>query len=363
MTRHWFLPHFSQTLLLALFSIAAIVPAARSQDATTEERLDHLERDLSMLQRQVYRDGVSPGEDTSNGAGSNLAVDTQIRMGRLEQQMRDLTGRVEDESNQVQQLRQRLEQISSDIDVRFGELNQGAGQARAGGPPPTSAPPSGIRPEAFAGQRAGGANADLPVNGMAPPPPYGSLPPAPPFGSPAAPGALVPTPGASGTLTPPEAAPPRARPALQPADAAFGGGLPPSAQTLPSTSASASAQYNSAFGLLRRADYPAAEDAFRSFVEQHPDSGLAGSAQYWLGESYYARSRYSDAAVAFAEGYKRYPKGLKASETLLRLGMALSRAHQRQNACIALVQLDHDFPHAASAVKERAATEKKRLGC
>jgi len=98
-------------------------------------------------------------------------------------------------------------------------------------------------------------------------------------------------------------------------------------------------------------------------VEQHPDSGLAGSAQYWLGESYYASGRYGDAAVAFAEGYKRYPKGLKASETLLRLAMALGRAHQKQNACIALVQLDHDFPHAASAVKEQAATVKKRFGC
>jgi tol-pal system protein YbgF len=126
---------------------------------------------------------------------------------------------------------------------------------------------------------------------------------------------------------------------------------------------SASAQYNSAFGLLRQADYADAEEAFRSFVQQHPNSGLAGNAQYWLGESYYARGRYDDAAIAFAEGYKRYPKGPKASETLLKLGMALGRANQKQNACIAFGQLDHDFPHASSPVKERAAAEKKRYGC
>jgi tol-pal system protein YbgF len=98
-------------------------------------------------------------------------------------------------------------------------------------------------------------------------------------------------------------------------------------------------------------------------VQQHPDSGLAGNAQYWLGESYYARGRYADAAVAFAEGYKRYPKGSKASETLLKLAMSLGRADQKQNACIALVQLAHDFPHASSAVKQRAAAEKQRNGC
>src|SRR5262249_38319000 len=150
------------------------------------------------------------------------------------------------------------------------------------------------------------------------------------------PGALLPPPDATGTLTPPGAPPP--------ASAAPGGVPRPAMGTLPSESASA--QYNSAFGLLRQADYPAAEDAFRSFVQRHPNSGLAGNAQYWLGESYYARGRYGDAAIAFAEGYRRYPKGAKASDTLLKLGMALGRANQNQNACIALVQLDHDFPHA-----------------
>jgi tol-pal system protein YbgF len=136
---------------------------------------------------------------------------------------------------------------------------------------------------------------------------------------------------------------------------------PPGALALPS--GSASAQYNSAFGLLRRADYPAAEDALRSFVEQHPNDPLAGNAQYWLGESFYARGRYAEAAAAFAEEYKRYPKGPKAADGLLKLSMSLARANQKHNACIALMQLDHDFPHPGSAVKDRATQEKKRLGC
>jgi tol-pal system protein YbgF len=348
MTRHWFLPYARPTLLLALVAIAAAGgrPAvAQSQDATTQERLDRIERDLSMLQRQVYRDGVSPGDDTNAGAGSNLAVDTQIRMDRLEQQMRELTGKVEDQANEVQQLRQHLDQINSDIDVRFGELNQGPGEARAGAraaaaPPP--APPPGMRAEGLPAN-ASGETADLPGAGAAPP------------------GALVPIPDASGTLTPPGASPSAARFAPQAARVAAGEGLRPPPPTLPS--APASAQYNSAFGLLRRADYSAAENAFRSFLQQHPDSGLAGNAQYWLGESYYARGKYGDAAVAFAEGYKRYPKGPKASDTLLKLAMALGRADQKQNACIAFSQLDHDFQHLAIAVKQRAATEKKRFGC
>jgi tol-pal system protein YbgF len=127
--------------------------------------------------------------------------------------------------------------------------------------------------------------------------------------------------------------------------------------------ASSSEQYNAAFGLLKQADYPAAEEALKRFIAQHPKDPLAGSAQYWLGETYYARGRYGEAASAFAEGYKNYPKGAKAADDLLKLGMSLARANQKQNACIAFTQLDHDFPHAGGAVKERAAAEKKRLGC
>jgi tol-pal system protein YbgF len=126
---------------------------------------------------------------------------------------------------------------------------------------------------------------------------------------------------------------------------------------------SASEQYNSAYGLLKQADYPAAEEALRIFVAQHPDDPLAGSAQYWVGETYYVRGKYAEAASAFAEGYKRYPKGAKAADDLLKLGMSLARANQKQNACVALAQLDRDFPSLGSAIKERAMAEKKRLSC
>jgi tol-pal system protein YbgF len=135
----------------------------------------------------------------------------------------------------------------------------------------------------------------------------------------------------------------------------------PSSGGLPA--GSASEQYNVAFGLVKQADYPAAEAALKSFVRQHPDDGLAASAQYWLGETYYVRGNYADAAVAFAEGYKRYPKGSKAADDLLKLGMSLARVNQKQNACTALAQLDRDFPNPGNAIKERAKDEKKRLGC
>ena len=60
MIRH-LLPRSRPFLLLALWSLAAAAAgSAAAQDRSTQERLDRLERDLSMLQRQVYRGGGMP---------------------------------------------------------------------------------------------------------------------------------------------------------------------------------------------------------------------------------------------------------------------------------------------------------------
>ncbi len=132
MLRRSTLSHARPTLLLVVLGLVLPTQSARSQDPTFEDRLDRLERDLSMLQRQVYRGGSGPAVVAAPGA----AVDTELRMDRLETEMRELTGRVEDAMNGVEQLRRRLEQINSDIDVRFG---QAQGQPANASPSPHAA--------------------------------------------------------------------------------------------------------------------------------------------------------------------------------------------------------------------------------
>jgi tol-pal system protein YbgF len=340
MIRHSLLP--CACFGIALGVAAALPTPAFSQDRSTYERLDRLERDLNMLQRQVYRGGPAP----MPGSGDpGAAMGAELRMDRIESQMRELTGRVEEFTNQVERLRQRVEQGSGDIDTRVSQAPPGPGGYAANVPPPS--PPPRMR---------GSTVRELPE-----PPGIGAGPPGPP--GPAEPAVLSPPmaltpprggPGSSaGTLTPPGVA--AAGPELAAA------GPPSTARPLPS--GSTSEQYNQAFGLLKQADYPAAETALKAFVAQHPNDPMAGNAQYWLGETYYTRGRYGEAASAFAEGYKRYPKSSKAPDELLKLGMALARTNQKQNACIALTQLDHDFPAPGAAIKERAITEKKRIGC
>jgi tol-pal system protein YbgF len=233
--------------------------------------------------------------------------------------------------------------------VRFG---QGQGQV-------SSASPRSPGPSAVASAAAGTllSRGAAPTAGQtASTQPGAPLPPSTPVPPP------LYTPSGPGTLTPPGSPPKPGPSALEPASTGAGSSLrQPSSVLLPP--GSALDQYNFALGLIKQADYPAAEEALRSFVQQHPNDALSGNAQYWLGETYYQRERYADAAVAFAEGYKRYPKGPKAADDLLKLGMSLSRANQKQNACITLAQLDRDFPNPGNTIKDRAKDEKKKLGC
>jgi tol-pal system protein YbgF len=327
--------------LIMIFAAAALAAAApaMSQDASTGERLDRVERDLNMLQRQVYG-GAPPPPVGGAAAGTGGAVDVEVRMERIEQQMRDLTGRVEEVGNRVEQLRQRIEQIDSDVAMRLGGAPAAPNPDSAVAPPPGAPPgppalPSG-RPD-LAGLPPGPPPPGAPRDSEAPTAPV--APPAPSDG---------PTP-IFGTLQPPVLAGiPPAKPE--------GGGAPPAGSS-PDT------EYDYAFGLVKKADYPAAETALKAFVQHHPTDRLAGSAQYWLGETYYQRGRYLEAASAFAEGYKRYPKGPKAPDDLLKLGMSLARADQTQNACLAFGQLQQEFPRPGAAVKERVVAERRRLHC
>jgi hypothetical protein len=79
-------PRARLTLLLALIAVTLPVPWARSQDRVTEARLDRLERQLSVLQRQM-------SQIFNINAGLGSTADIEKRVDGLEEKMRELTER------------------------------------------------------------------------------------------------------------------------------------------------------------------------------------------------------------------------------------------------------------------------------
>ena len=67
-------------------------------------------------------------------------------------------------------------------------------------------------------------------------------------------------------------------------------------------------EYDLAYGYVLRKDYALAEDGFRNFLSKYPDDRLAGDATFWLGESQFQRQRYRDAAEAFLNVSTKYDR-------------------------------------------------------
>jgi tol-pal system protein YbgF len=121
--------------------------------------------------------------------------------------------------------------------------------------------------------------------------------------------------------------------------------------------------YEAAYGYLLQQDYGAAEAAFTEFLGQYPNDQLAGNAQYWLGETYFVRGQYKNAASAFLKGYQTYARSSKAPDSLLKLAMSLDRLGQKDAACTSFGELQSRFPQAPQQIRTRAQSERQRLGC
>jgi tol-pal system protein YbgF len=122
-------------------------------------------------------------------------------------------------------------------------------------------------------------------------------------------------------------------------------------------------RYDFAFGLLRQANYDQAETALRAFLRSHGDDPLASNARYWLGETHYVRHEYEKAAQVFMEGFQKDPKGSKAPDSLLKLGMSLLSLEKKREACAAFEKLKADFPQAPAAIQKTMSREWQRSAC
>ncbi len=88
---------------------------------------------------------------------------------------------------------------------------------------------------------------------------------------------------------------------------------------------------------------------FRDFVRQWPHHDLADNAQYWLGESFYARQQFAQAAQEFRRVVERFPQGNKVPDALLKVGFSYLALGSATAGREALEQLVRSYPQHPTA--------------
>ena len=121
--------------------------------------------------------------------------------------------------------------------------------------------------------------------------------------------------------------------------------------------------YQRAYNMLSNGNYEAAEVAFIKFIKDFSDHSLTSNAYYWLGETFYLRKNYIQAAQNFAAGYKKFPKGSKASAQLLKLGISLYALNKNKEACSTFAKLNKEFSDLSLSISSRVNTFKEKLDC
>jgi tol-pal system protein YbgF len=322
--------------LLALCQATVVnsVYAQSSRDVTS--RLNRIENEIETLNRAVYRGEKPPSSGGLITEGNAGYADMQVRVQQLEIELRDLRGMLEQQNHDVARMREQLDRSLGDMELRFQEMDRRSGSVGGGA----------SSSQGYTTNNSGGAQSSTYIQGRD----VTTTPNAPANNNDSGfSWRSRPDNGASSSVPSGETAP-------------VGGRLGTLSSSANSADPAAQA-YEKAFSLLQNSRYEEAGQEFENFLSQHRDHALASNAKYWLGESYYVRGDYQKSARIFAEGYQEFPKGSKAADNLLKLGMSLSALGKKDDACIALGQLKQNYVAESAPVVHRAEQEMGRLGC
>lgn len=196
--------------------------------------------------------------------------------------------------------------------------------------------------------------APLPPNPAVLSPVPAPTPPAPavmsPVPAPLPPASVSPPPAPAPPLTAPPAPNVARAPAPAPAPA------PPSSATpsklAPKAGGNPEQEYAAALATFRAREHGQAVLDFIDFMAKYPKHPLAGNAQYWIGEAYWAQRDYRQALVEFEKVFERGPG--KAPDALLKIGLCYLRLSDVPRAQQAWQRVVNEYPKSESAVMARS---------
>jgi len=121
--------------------------------------------------------------------------------------------------------------------------------------------------------------------------------------------------------------------------------------------------YDHALATLKEDKLEEAEKEFFDIIHNYPSHEIKSNAYFWYAETFFRRANFEKAARFYLKGYKQYPKGNKASDSLLKLALALGEINKNHEACTILKKLDKEFPDRSAIAKKRSEDAKTKFNC
>jgi tol-pal system protein YbgF len=282
------------------------------------DQIQVITNDLKTLEKAVYQKSdivnfKSSRSLSSDGLNEDIMTKHLLKLNEIEDQFRELTNKFEEVNFKLDKLSTRVTKIQSDAQLRFSDLESGTINTTA---KKQTVLPGSTKPQDF---------------GAAPAYQTSSLPKMQSINSVESAQTVI-------------SEEPEQRESLLP-------------------DKPAEDQYEFAVSFMKIGDYETAEFTLKEFIDKNKDHDLAGSAQYWYGETFRIRQLYSDAATAYLDGYQNYPKSMKAPDNLLKLGITMVQLGEKDQGCKMISGIKKEYPKASKSVLQKAQYEQKKFKC
>ncbi len=315
-----------------LFYLFLLSSNSFSDNHNFKEILEIIQNDIKTLEKAVYSENKLSNELSNNSYELNdnsedVLTRHLLKLSEIETQFQNLTNRFEEINFKIDKLSTRLSKVQSDNQLRFQQLEKSVNKN-------ISTEAASIAPSS-----SSSSDPNLTLPGSSEPQDLGSI--------------------SYKDMTSEETN--QETQSIDTTASVVTENFIVEEKILPQTNPQQ--QYEFATSFLKVGDYNTAERAFREFVNTNPDHKLAGNAQYWYAETFRIRQLYTDAASAYLEGYKNYPKSDKAPINLLKLGVSLVQIGEKDQGCLMISGVKKQYPNAKESVIQKAKYEEKKFEC
>ncbi|MBX3579073.1 MAG: tol-pal system protein YbgF [Rhizobiaceae bacterium] len=261
-----------------------------------------------------------------------LAQSGDPRITALEEQVRQLSGTIEELNFQILQMQEQMRQMQEDNEFRFQELEKGKGKTNRSVVKPADTTADASSATTLPGGVEDGTKLESPSLGTITVAPDGTV-------------------RSSTAVEPPLGG----EPMDTHSDGTTVASLPPAGN--------AEELYRNSYEFILSGDYATAESGFRDHIDRFPQDARTADAHFWLGESLLGQQKYRDAAEVFLAANRDYPDSKKAPDMLFKLGVSLAGLNQRDIACATFGEVGKRYPNASDALKGRVKQEQAAAGC